>query len=396
MVDEPGRVVPLRRDDPGDRADRVVADMFDGWRRQQLARNLSLTTIDARARLVTRFLEHGNEMPWAWTPAHVDEFFGDLRSEHHLARSTICAYENALKLFCDYLVDPRYDWAHVCEQAFGTHPVQVVHEWNTAAHRQDNEQDPGKRPFTRAELQAFFDRADDEVDRIRTLGRKGWLAAFRDSVLFKTAYGWGLRRNEVRHLQTVDFHRNPHAREFGRYGALAVRHGKAQAGSAPKRRTVLTVRAWSAPVVEHWIQHGLPLFAAPGEPPGLDLFPTERGTLVSEGALGARFRRYRDELGLSPGLDMHSFRRSYTTHLLEDGVDAMFVQHQLGHEHASTTAVYTHVSADYRTRTLRHALDSVLAEALDTRPTTDPPSSSTSGRRGGRGRGRGQGQGGRR
>ena len=63
-------------------------------------------------------------------------------------------------------------------------------------------------------------------------------------------------------------------------------------------------------------------------------------------------------------MDLHSFRRSYTTHLLEDGIDAMFVQHQLGHEHASTTAIYTHVSADYRTRTRRHALDTVLAEAL--------------------------------
>lgn len=371
MGNELGRVLPLRGLARRDRADQVVADMFDGWRHQQLARNLSLTTIESRARLVARFLEHSNEMPWAWSPAHVDEFFGDLRGEHHLARTTIRAYQNALKLFCDYLVDPRYHWDTVCEQAFGTHPVQVVHEWNTAGHHQDNEQNPGKRAFTRAELQAFFDRADDEVDRIRTLGRKGWLAAFRDAVLFKVAYGWGLRRNEVRHLQTVDFSRNPHAKEFGRFGALAVRHGKAHAGSAPKRRTVLTVRPWSAQIVEHWIGHGLPLFAAPDEPAGLDLFPTERGTLVSEGALGARFRRYRDELGLSPGLDLHSFRRSYTTHLLEDGVDAMFVQHQLGHEHASTTAIYTHVSSDYRTRTLRHALDTILTEALGADRTTD-------------------------
>ena len=86
---------------------------------------------------VTRFLEHSNEMPWAWTPGHVDEFFGNLRSEHHLARS------------------------------------------------KDNEQDPKKRAFIREELHAFFDRADDEVDRIRSLGRKGWLPAFRDAMLLR-------------------------------------------------------------------------------------------------------------------------------------------------------------------------------------------------------------------
>lgn len=360
-----GRVVPLRGLAPSSRADEVLADMLTGWRHQQLARNLAFITIEARARLVARFLDHCNEMPWAWTVGHVDEFFGDLRAEHRLSRSTIRAYQNGLRLFCDYLTDPRYGWDTVCEAAFGTHPSQVVHEWNSAGHHQDNEQDPRKRAFTRSELQRFFDRADDEVDLIRFRGRKGWLPAFRDAVLFKVAYGWGLRRNEVRHLQTVDFSRNPHAREFGRFGQLQVRYGKAHVGSAPKRRSVLTVRQWSAEVVEHWITRGLPRLSD-----GIDLFPTERGTLVSESALGARFRRYRDELGLDDRLDMHSFRRSYVTHLLEDGIDAMFVQHQVGHEHASTTALYSCVSSDYRTRTLRHALDSVLNAALTASPPT--------------------------
>ena len=49
--------------------------------------------------------------------------------------------------------------------------------------------------------------------------------------------------------------------------------------------------------------------------------------------------------------------------MVKDGVDAMFVQHQVGHEHASTTAIYTCVSSDFRTRTLRRALDATLAQA---------------------------------
>ncbi len=61
----------------------------------------------------------------------------------------------------------------------------------------------------------------------------------------------------------------------------------------------------------HWVYNGLPLFGD-----GIDLFLSERGTYVSEGALGARFRRYRDELGLDGRLDMHPLRRSYVTLLL--------------------------------------------------------------------------------
>ncbi|MFD8565159.1 tyrosine-type recombinase/integrase, partial [Streptosporangium canum] len=59
--------------------------------------------------------------------------------------------------------------------------------------------------------------------------------------------------------------------------------------------------------------------------------------------------------------------RTYVTHLIEDGWDARFVQEQVGHEHASTTAIYTCVSSDFRTRTLRRALDATLQAAL--RPT---------------------------
>lgn len=358
-VDEPGKVLQLRSVRPADEADQVLRDMMTGWRRQQLSRNLSFSTIGSRARLVERFIAHNNEMPWHWTVQHVDEFFGDLRAEHHASRSTVRAYQGALRLFCSYLTDPQYGWAEVCEAAFGTHPSQVCFDWNTAGHHQDNEQDPRRRAFTRAELQAFFDRADEEVARIRERGRKGWLPAFRDAVLFKVAYGWGLRRNEVRHLQSVDFARNPHAPEFGRYGMVHVRYGKANRGSAPKRRSVLTVMGWSAEIVEQWVREGRPLFGD-----GIDLFPSERGSLVSESTLGARFRRYREDLGLDETLDLHSFRRSYVTHLLEDGIDAMFIQHQVGHEHASTTSIYSCVSSDYRTRTLRHALDTCLKDAL--------------------------------
>jgi site-specific recombinase XerD len=344
-------------------ADQVLEEMFTGWRLQQLSRNLSLPTIDGRERLVRRFMAHSGEMPWRWTVQHVDEFFGDLRAEQHLRRSTVRAYQNAVRVFCTYLTDPAYGWDALCEATFGSHPTQVCFEWNTARHTQDNEGDPEKRAFTRQELQDFFDRADDEVARPRRLGRKGHLAALRDAVLFKTAYAWGLRRNEVRHLQTVDFERNPHAREFGRFGVLHVRWGKAHSGSAPKRRSVLTVFAWSPEVMAQWITDGLPRLDPAS---GLDLFPSERGTLVSEPALSARFRRYRDDLGLAEGLDMHSLRRSYVTHLLEAGIDAMFVQHQVGHEHASTTAIYSCVSSDFRTRSLRTALDSTIKQALAT------------------------------
>jgi site-specific recombinase XerC len=71
------------------------------------------------------------------------------------------------------------------------------------------------------------------------------------------------------------------------------------------------------------------------------LWPSERGPRTGSGTLHKRFCEYRDALGLEDGLDFHSLRRSYVTHLIEAGWDPLFVQQQAGHEHASTTSIYT-------------------------------------------------------
>lgn len=55
-------------------------------------------------------------------------------------------------------------------------------------------------------------------------------------------------------------------------------------------------------IIEDWLANGR------GEPGTLDLFPSERGGLVVESTLIRRVRRYCEELGLSDGLDLHSFR----------------------------------------------------------------------------------------
>ena len=277
--------------------DQVFTGMLAGWRNQQLSRNLSLGTIESRESLVNRFQAFTNEYPWNWSPGHVDEYFGDLRSEKNVSRSTVRGYQSGLRAFCSYVSSPDYGWIRVCEQRFGAHPAQVCFDWNTAAHAQSSEADPRKRAFSRRELQDLFDRADDEVERVARLKRKGWLPAFRDAVAFKVAYAWGLRCNELRHLQTVDFSRNPHAREFGKYGALQIRYGKAMRGSEPKLRTVLTVFDWSPEIVADWLERGHPHMKG-----DLDLFPTERGTLVTEAILLRRLRRYCDDLGLPPSL----------------------------------------------------------------------------------------------
>ncbi|MGV2920540.1 hypothetical protein [Streptomyces alfalfae] len=49
------------------------------------------------------------------------------------------------------------------------------------------------------------------------------------------------------------------------------------------------------------------------------------------------------------------------THQIEDGADPAFVQRQVGHRYASTTALYTGVSGDFMNAMMRRMLDRALS-----------------------------------
>jgi site-specific recombinase XerD len=347
----------------------VLEAMLAGWVTQQRARMLAGHTIEQRQLVVRRFARFSGDYPWQWTASDVEDWTAHLVGAG-LAHATVRNYQTSVALFCGY-VDPRYRWVQVCEQHFRQHPIQVFHEWNTVVHRSEYEGRPGNRPLTRDELQAFFDHCDTRVAAVHATGRKGWLAAYRDAVTFKVIYAWGLRRREAAMLETVDWSANPTAEQFGRYGALSVRWGKALKGSPPRRRTVLSTMAWAGEAVAEWIDEIRPLYAGSG----LAMWPTERRERVSPDAVSARFAAYRDELGLDANLGPHCLRHSYASHLLEDGYDRLFVQQQLGHAWGSTTAIYTSVGADYKNQALRRALS--RATTPPTGPTPARTSSAT-------------------
>jgi site-specific recombinase XerD len=337
----------------------VLEAMLAGWVRQQQTRFLNETgTIQPRVALVRRLVDFTNAYPWEWRPADGEAFIAHLRSPNRgrpIVMSTGRGYETALALFMEYLTDRRYGWPEECQARFGEAPQQIFTENNRVTHGAEYEGQPRRRPLTYDEVQALFDAVDARVARARAHGRKGALTAMRDAAVLKTVYAYGLRRNETRMLDLADLRRAPKRPQYRQYGGLYARYGKASKGSPPKRRTILTVPEmdWIVDVLDHWVTEVRPLFS-PGQLTAL--FVTERASRMSLRGLNTAFAQARGAAGLAPELDLHSLRHSYVTHLVEFDYPEKFVSLQAGHGYASTTAIYTGVSDDYRNRLVHRAL----------------------------------------
>jgi site-specific recombinase XerD len=351
-----------------DPAPAVFDGMLEGWARQQRVRFLKAETIARRDELVRRIAKFTSQYPWEWTAPDVEAFFDDLQSrERKLAFSTAKGYQDHLRLFLEYLTDERYGWAATCRERFGAAPRQLLDEWNTIVRVSTYIGNPRRRPLTYDEVQALFDAADGLVEEVRARGRKGGLTTQRDAALLKTIYAFGLRRREAEGLDLGDLRRNPDVPQFRRYGALFVRWGKSSRGNPPKRRTVMLVpeMEWVVPVLQQWLDEVRPLLN-PGKHPAL--FITERRGRMSLRSINDAFTAARDAADLDPALDLHCLRHSYVTHLIEFDYPERFVQDQVGHEFASTTAIYTGVGDDYRNKLLVRALEAQQPGIWDAGP----------------------------
>jgi site-specific recombinase XerD len=175
------------------------------------------------------------------------------------------------------------------------------------AHLNDYEGRPERRPLTYDEMQRLFDYADEQVERVTRSGRKGALAALRDAQMIKTCYAFGLRRNELCRLDLADLRPNPHVSEWGTFGSVHVRYGKAVRGGIPRRRTVLAVPEfdWAISGLRQWVELVRPIVKAADHPA---LWVTERLTRVSVDHLNKRFAVLRDGAGLDAALTLHCLR----------------------------------------------------------------------------------------
>jgi integrase/recombinase XerD len=73
------------------------------------------------------------------------------------------------------------------------------------------------------------------------------------------------------------------------------------------------------------------------------LFLNRRGKQLTRAMIFTIIKKLAVQIDLKKTISPHTFRHSFATHLLENGVDLRFIQLMLGHESITTTEVYVHL-----------------------------------------------------
>jgi site-specific recombinase XerD len=166
------------------------------------------------------------------------------------------------------------------------------------------------------------------------------------------AYGAGLRASEVVGLKVTDIDKE---RMLIRVEEAAKGGNHRNAMLSPKLHELL--RQWW----RYAHSQGKML-------PGGWLFPgMDPVNALSTRQLNRACHAAVDSAEIDKRVSMHTFRHSFATHLLEQGVDIRVIQVLLGHKKLETTALYSQVA----TRTLRDVVSPLEHLTLEPIPPTD-------------------------
>lgn len=275
------------------------------------------------------------------------DFLGSLELERGLARNTLEAYRTDLLQLFGHLgssgIDPldarRSDltgWLDGLAESGASNAtlrrklacLRTWYRWLRREELVDSDPTADIRPAGRVEaLPKVLSRG--EVSRLLANPKGNSSAALRDRALLETMYACGLRSSEAvgMELSRLDL------------DGLLIR----VEGKGGKER-IVPIGSAAAKALREWLEYGRPRLVGIREE--RRVFVNLRGGALTRQGLHGIVRRHARESGLEGRMTPHTLRHTFATHLLAGGCDLRVLQELLGHADASTTQMYTHLTAE--------------------------------------------------
>jgi len=150
----------------------------------------------------------------------------------------------------------------------------------------------------------------------------------RDKALIELAYGSGLRAEELIDVNV----------ESVELDAEQIR----VEGKGSKSRFV-PIGEYSRRALIAYLERGRPALLS--DPEQAALFLSKSGNRLQSSDVRRRLRLWARAADLPGRIYPHALRHSFATHLLDGGADLRAIQELLGHEHLSSTQIYTKVES---------------------------------------------------
>ncbi|XFA98562.1 tyrosine recombinase XerC [Candidatus Izemoplasma sp. B36] len=164
----------------------------------------------------------------------------------------------------------------------------------------------------------------DNIDTQKPLGK-------RNKAIFELLYGCGLRADELINIKLND---------IDYINKTILIHGKGQ------KERLVPVHEVALNTIQNYILNARPLLAIKSLEGNDFVFLNYRGTKISNRGVNLILDKELEHQASTLKISPHSFRHSFATHLINNGVDLRVVQELLGHASLSTTQIYTKVSRE--------------------------------------------------
>ncbi|WP_053219678.1 tyrosine recombinase XerC [Virgibacillus senegalensis] len=172
----------------------------------------------------------------------------------------------------------------------------------------------------------------EELERLFEVSDLTTETGQRNQAILELIYATGIRVSECTGLKLEDI-------DFD-IGTLLVR------GKGRKER-YLPFGRFAEAAMQNYINNGREKLLQKTANPSSAVFLNARGNPLTARGLRLILEKMVKDAALTVHLHPHKLRHTFATHLLNEGADLRVVQELLGHEHLSSTQIYTHVTKDH-------------------------------------------------